>query len=142
MKSNVYRKLFVVLMLSSLIFSVPVEGAEADGQIPRPEHPKPQFQRDSWVNLNGQWDFAIDMDKSGVKKGWAKDPSGLDKKITVPFCPESRLSGIGHTGFMPAVWYHRTFSIQKDWSGKRIFLHFGGVDYDCSVNGVMWFCET
>jgi len=141
-QSSLYRKLFVVLMLSSLIFAVgavPVEAAKADDQIPRPEHPKPQFQRDSWLNLNGQWDFAIDMDKSGVKKGWAKDPSGLDKKITVPFCPESRLSGIGHTDFMPAVWYHRTFSIQKGWSGKRIFLHFGGVDYDCRawVNGTI-----
>jgi len=141
-QSSLYRKLFVVLMLSSLIFAVgavPSEAAKADDQIPRPEHPKPQFQRDSWLNLNGQWDFAIDMDKSGVKKGWAKDPSGLDKKITVPFCPESRLSGIGHTDFMPAVWYHRTFSIQKGWSGKRIFLHFGGVDYDCRawVNGTL-----
>lgn len=49
-------------------------------QIPRPEHPRPQFYRDSWLNLNGQWNFAFDFDISGVQKGWPENPSELDKK--------------------------------------------------------------
>jgi len=100
---------------------------------PRPEHPRPQFQRDQWLNLNGVWNFAFDFGLSGRERGWHKDPSALDQQITVPFCPESELSGIGYTDFIPAVWYHRGFEIPKDWTGKRIILHFGAVDYDCHV---------
>ncbi len=107
------------------------------GQIPRPEHPKPQFRRDAWFNLNGDWDFAMDPNVVGIKDNWQNKPSKLNKKITVPFCVESKLSGIGHTDFTKAVWYHRTFTLPKTWKGKRIFLHFGGVDYECLpwVNG-------
>ena len=108
------------------------------GAIPRPEHPRPQFHRESWLNLNGEWNFAFDFDVVGVEEGWAKDPSGFDKKITVPFCPESELSGIQYTGFIPAVWYHRTFTVPQKWEGMRVFLNFGAVDYDCRawINGV------
>jgi len=105
--------------------------------IPRPEHPKPQFMRERWHNLNGTWRFAFDFGVSGVEKGWPNDPSPFDRQIVVPFCPESKLSGIQHTDFIPAVWYHRTFTVPSGWKGQRVFLHFGGVDYDCRawVNG-------
>jgi beta-galactosidase/beta-glucuronidase len=104
---------------------------------PRPEHPQPQFQRDSWINLNGSWDFAFDFGSSGEQKGWPSDPSSFDKTITVPFCPESELSGIQHTDFIPSIWYHRKLDISNKWEGKRILLHFGAVDYHCKtwVNG-------
>jgi len=100
---------------------------------PRPEYPRPQFQRDQWLNLNGAWDFAFDFGLSGREKGWHENPSAFDRQIIVPFCPESELSGIGYTDFIPAVWYHRDFEIPKDWAGKCILLHFGAVDYDCQV---------
>jgi len=100
---------------------------------PRPEYPRPQFQRDQWLNLNGVWNFAFDFGLSGRERGCHEDPSALDQQITVPFCPESELSGIGYTDFIPAVWYHRGFEIPKDWTEKRIILHFGAVDYDCHV---------
>jgi len=108
-------------------------------EIPRPEHPKPQFYRDRWINLNGEWNFAFDFGVSGIEKGWHKDPSQLDKKIVVPFCPESKLSGINYTDFIPAVWYHRTVKIPENWNGSRVFLNFGAVDYDCRVwmNGTL-----
>jgi len=114
-----------------------VTTAATGGAIPRPEHPRPQFHRDTWLNLNGQWNFEFDFDLVGVEQGWAKDPSGFDKTITVPFCPESRLSGIEYKAFIPAVWYHRTFTVPREWDGKRIFLNFGAVDYDCRawING-------
>lgn len=104
---------------------------------PRAEHPRPQYQRDTWLNLNGSWNFAIDFGQSGEAKGWQEDPSALDKTITVPYCPESSLSGIQYTDFMTSVWYHRTLDIPADWTDKRILLHFGGVDYHCKawVNG-------
>ena len=105
--------------------------------IPRPEHPKPQFIRERWLNLNGTWRFAFDFGVSGVEKGWHEDPAPLDREIVVPFCPESKLSGTQYTDFIPAVWYHRQFKVPAEWQGQRVFLHFGGVDYDCRawVNG-------
>jgi len=103
----------------------------------RPEHPRPQFQRDSWLNLNGTWNFAFDFGLTGEEKGWHTDPSALDMRIEVPFCPESRLSGIAHTDFIPSAWYSRTFSIPSEWRGQLVFLNFGAVDYYCRawVNG-------
>ncbi|MYD61160.1 MAG: beta-glucuronidase [Gemmatimonadetes bacterium] len=104
---------------------------------PRPEHPRPQFQRNTWLNLNGTYNFAIDVGQSGEAKGWPQNPAELDRAITVPFCPESSLSGIQNTDFMPSVWYHRTLDIPDEWTDKRVLLHFGAVDYHCKawVNG-------
>lgn len=104
---------------------------------PRPEHPRPQFFREDWINLNGDWDFDFDFGLSGEEKGWQQNPSALTQKIIVPFCPESAASGIGYTDFIPAVWYHRTFDGPDSWSGKRVLLHFGAVDYECKawING-------
>ena len=105
--------------------------------IPRPEYPRPQFERAGWLNLNGQWQFEIDHGGSGRARGLVeKDP--LDGAITVPFCPESRLSGVAYTDFMRAVWYRRTFTLPREAEGRRVFINFGAVDYMCEVwvNGV------
>ncbi len=101
-------------------------------EIPRSEYPRPQFVREPWVNLNGTWTFAFDFGKSGTQRGFANS-KGFDQAILVPFCPESKLSGVGHTDFIEAMWYHRKLSIPADWNGKRIVLHFGGVDYFSEV---------
>ena len=105
-------------------------------QIPRPEHPRPQFYRDTWQNLNGTWQFEIDQSKSGIARGLFKEGVELSGSITVPFCPESELSGVGHKDFLYGVWYKRTVSIPAQ--AGRVFLHFGAVDYFCRVyvNGV------
>jgi len=120
-----------------LLLALLVTVTAARGAIPRPEYPRPQFQRETWLNLNGEWNFAFDFDVKGYDEGWHKDPSNLDKKIIVPFCPESKLSGIQYTGFIPAVWYQRTFTVPENWEDMRVFLNFGAVDYDCRawVNG-------
>lgn len=68
------------------------------------EHPRPDARREDWLNLNGEWDFEIDNACVGIEKFFDARRS-LDGKIMVPFCPESKLSGIGHTDFMNAVWY-------------------------------------
>ena len=95
--------------------------------IPRSEYPRPQFVRDAWVNLNGEWDFEIDYAKSGEEKKFFERDS-LNQKITVPFCPESELSGIGNKDFMPCVWYRRNFDIPKQYKDKDVILHFGAVE--------------
>lgn len=104
--------------------------------IPRPEYPRPQFVRNEWLNLNGEWQFEIDHGDSGLERGLRERE--LSGRIIVPFCPESKLSGIGNTDFMRAVWYRRQVTIPAEWAGKDTLLHFGAVDYDATVwvNGV------
>ena len=100
--------------------------------IPRPEYPRPQMVRREFVNLNGKWDFEIDKSVSGKARGlFAREH--LSGKITVPFCPESRLSGVGETDFLPCVWYRRDIEIPSEWENKRVLLHFGAVDYRATV---------
>ena len=72
--------------------------------IPRPEHPNPQWERTNWLNLNGEWEFDFDFGCSAREREAFKN-GALSKKITVPFCPESVLSGIGYTDFIPALCY-------------------------------------
>ncbi len=110
-------------------------------QIPRPEHPRPQFVRDTWMNLNGQWDFLFDFGNSGLDRElWdeaklsdAMSQSPMPTTITVPFCPESRLSGIGYTDWIAAVWYRRRFTLNEAQSAGRVLLHFGAVDYHAII---------
>ena len=100
--------------------------------IPRSEHPRPDLYREAWMNLNGKWEFEIDNEVSGFEKGYAKRTE-LSSSIILPFCPESKLSGIGHTDFMNAVWYRRDVQIPEDWAGKKILLHIGASDYSTEV---------
>lgn len=104
--------------------------------IPRPEYPRPQFVRDEWLCLNGEWEFETDPGDSGVERGLLA--RSLQQRIIVPFCPESPLSGIGDPDFMPVVWYRREVPIPKEWAGREVLLHFQAVDYDATVwvNGV------
>ncbi|MGW5307427.1 glycoside hydrolase family 2 protein [Streptomyces griseoluteus] len=99
--------------------------------VPRPEYPRPQFVRDAWLNLNGTWQFEIDRSDTGLERGLRERK--LADRITVPFCPESELSGIGETDFMEAVWYRRTVTVPADWTNARVLLHFGAVDHDTTV---------
>ena len=100
--------------------------------IPRNEYPRPQLVRKDWLNLNGEWDFEIDNSKCGMEKEFFKKDT-LENKITVPFCPESELSGINNKDFMNCVWYRRELDIPQEWNSKKILLHFGAVDYHAVV---------
>ena len=104
----------------------------ASASQPRPEYPHPQFERADWQNLNGEWSYVFDFGKSGMDRK-LYESEGFDGKITVPFCPESELSGVKYTDFIPAMWYHRTVQIPESWQGKQTLLHFGGVDYFSAV---------
>lgn len=89
-------------------------------QIPRPEYPRPDFQREKWLPLNGEWDFSFD------------EPI-FDQKMLVPFACETKLSGIHDTSFHNAVWYRRSFSLPEPMHDRQILLHFGAVDYTCRL---------
>lgn len=100
--------------------------------IPRPEYPRPQFVRDEWLNLNGVWGFCTDSGASGVARG-LQNAKELSQSIIVPFCPESKLSGIENKDFMRSVWYQRMIKTPEAWSKGRTLLHFGAVDYEAEV---------
>ena len=103
----------------------------------RMEHPNPQFQRESWVNLNGEWRFAFDFGKSGMERKMYLADEETEAKYThtinVPFCPESKLSGIQYLDFMNAVWYRKEVFVTKEQLQGRVLLHFGAVDYESHV---------
>lgn len=106
--------------------------------IPRAEHPNPQWERKTWKNLNGPWEFEFDFGCSAVERRlWEKER--FDREILVPFCPESRLSGIGYTDFISGVAYRRNFELSQEELSGRVLLHFGAVDYEASVyvNGTL-----
>ena len=86
--------------------------------VPRPEYPRPAFRRRDWVNLNGEWEFG------------AGDSEIFDRRIVVPFCPQSELSGLGVRVPGDVVWYRRRFDAPDS---ARLLLHFGAVDYRATV---------
>lgn len=91
------------------------------------EYPRPIMERDSWLNLNGLWEYAI------LPFG-QKEPQKFDGKILVPFAVESSLSGVQkELGKEKELWYKRTFNIPSSWRGKNILLHFGAVDWKAEI---------
>ncbi len=105
--------------------------------IPRSEHPRPQFYRPTWETLNGPWSFEIDNSRSGLARGLSDPKAALKDTIIVPFCPQSRLSGIEHKDFILGLWYQRHISVSEANLEKIVRIHFGAVDDTCTlfVNG-------
>lgn len=100
--------------------------------IPRPEYPRPQFVRDEWLNLNGEWEFAFDDDNAGLDLRW-HDGREFPQRIIVPFAYQSKLSGTNDKTVHECVWYARTFEIPEQWRGRDLLLNFGAVDYSSTV---------
>ena len=119
-----------LLMAATLLLGLSSSVKAAD--LPRSEYPRPQFERECWVNLNGTWTYSFDFGQTGADRNF-RNSKGFDGKITVPFCPESSLSGVKHTDFIPCIWYQRTITVPETWGGKNILLNFGAVDYDATI---------
>ena len=100
---------------------------DVDKKCPLNVYPRPQFERNMWVNLNGEWDFQ--------KNKSEEFPDNYTGKIIVPFAPESMLSGV-HEQVYPDdyLWYRKKFTLEKkETEGKEIILNFGAVDYICNI---------
>src|SRR3990170_1912813 len=96
-------------------------------------HPRPQLVRREWTDLCGTWGFAHDDDDVGLADGWQEQEKPFDRAITVPFPPESRLSGIRDPGYHPVVWYRLEMQTPRPPDGERLLLHLGAVDYRAMV---------
>ncbi|HEX8852397.1 MAG TPA: glycoside hydrolase family 2 TIM barrel-domain containing protein, partial [Pyrinomonadaceae bacterium] len=111
-------------------------GAQAAAEVPRAEHPRPDFVRADWRTLNGRWEFEFDDDDRGTAERWyAPGSRRFSKTIVVPFAFQTRLSGIGDTNFHDVVWYRRALDLPEEFrrAGRRVVLHFGAVDYEARV---------
>ena len=102
-------------------------------QVPRPEYPRPDFVREEWMNLNGEWEFDFDDADEGLGRKW-QNGRVLSRRITVPFCYQSPASGV----HLPqeeheVLWYARNFTLPQGYGPRRILLHFGAVDYMAQV---------
>jgi beta-galactosidase/beta-glucuronidase len=101
--------------------------AEVDPQQPHQEYPRPQMSRENWLNLNGQWDYAIVAKDAGRPQNW-------DGKITVPFPVESLLSGVGKAvGEKNRLWYIKSVQLPPNYRKGKLLLHFGAVDWETEV---------
>lgn len=126
------KKIFFLLPLFFAMFSCNKE--QPIGDIPLAEHPRPDFERKAWRNLNGYWQFAPDSSNVGETEKWQKDPGKFSLRILVPFSWASPMSGIT----LPKVnvgWYARKFSAGKTdaWKRKNIYLVFGASDFHTKV---------
>lgn len=103
----------------------------------RTEYPRPQFRRDDWISLNGEWEFAFDDDNTGIKRGYPTGRYELDRRINVPFSYQYEASGIADESVHEVVWYRRKFTVDE-LKGRRALLCFNGCDHvaDVWVNGV------
>lgn len=98
-----------------------------------PEYPRPQLERTDWVNLNGEWEYAI-------KPKGEVEPNSFDGNILVPFAVESSLSGVQkEVGESNELWYKRSFAVPANWKNKDVVLNFGAVDWkaDVFVNDIL-----
>ena len=92
-----------------------------------PEYPRPQLERKEWLNLNGPWSYSI-RETDFLK------PEKPDGKILVPFSLESSLSGVmGTINEKQILWYEKEFILPENWKNKKILLHFGAVDWKCTL---------
>jgi len=102
-------------------------------EVPRAEHPKMQFKRGNWKNLNGEWSYEIDNSCSGIDRKLFEVNTSFSDKIIVPFAPQSVLSGVGNKDFIRGIWYQRKIDVNATELRGIIRLHFGAVDYEAMV---------
>lgn len=100
--------------------------------VPRPEYPRPQFVRDEWLNMNGEWEFSFDDNDEGIDQGWFNGRT-LPLCIIVPFAYQTKLSGISDKSVHEIVWYARSFEVPDEWISTDLLLNFGAVDYSTTV---------
>ncbi len=121
------------MKLKGLIFTMVLAFGLTKGyaqEIPLPEHPRPDFERVNWMNLNGEWQFTFDKE-NGQRAVRGNTTAKLDKVINVPFGWGTPLSGVDNGG--DKGYYARDIVVPETWKGQRIFLVIGASDYDTQI---------
>ena len=121
MKKSIYS-LLIIFFLNNFNLSA---------QVPLAEHPRPDFHRQLWQNLNGEWDFKFDSNDKGVTEKWYKKTMTFDKRIIVPFPWGSKLSGVDDESKI--AWYKRSINVSKDWKSKKTYIVVGASDWETTI---------
>lgn len=100
-------------------------------EIPLPEHPRPDFERPDWINLNGTWEFRFDAENRGLEQEWSSTNVDFPERIRVPFPWGSKLSGVEDRADIG--WYRRSIRIPEEWRNRRVFLVVGACDWQTTV---------
>src|SRR5258708_4336656 len=130
--SHQLRRHAARLSVGLALLSAPVTRAQAPTEpIPLPEHPRPDFQRPDWINLNGRWRLQFDGANEGEQAAWFDRTLTTTHSILVPFSWGSPLSGVPDSADI--AWYQRSVNVPDTWKGKRIFLVVGASDWRTSV---------
>ncbi|MEP7323828.1 MAG: sugar-binding domain-containing protein, partial [Saprospiraceae bacterium] len=124
-------KILRILTALLVIIFIPGRDILLSQTIPLPEHPRPDFQRSQWINLNGTWDFEFDSTDTGMNKKWFNPASSFSKKIIVPFPWGSKLSGVKDEADI--AWYRHSIRIPSGWKSRRVFLTIGASDWQTTV---------
>ena len=115
-----------LLCLALLVRALGAQPARTDS-IPLPEHPRPDFERTEWLNLNGRWQFAFGGRNEGERAGWPAGALPTGREILVPFSWGAPLSGVSDSADIG--WYARTVTVPTTWRGRRVFVVFGAADW-------------
>ena len=121
-------KYLLILLSAFVLFNYSANSQNPQTEnIPLPEHPRPDFMRVDWINLNGHWDFMFDKQNVGETQKWFDNPSSFTKKILVPFPWGSKLSEVANEADI--AWYARKIKVPESWKNKRIFVVVGASDW-------------
>ena len=126
-----FSKLLIIAIFCFSGLTLRDSFSQTDSNIPLPEHPRPDFMRQNWINLNGLWDFRFDQHNAGETEKWFNNPQSFDKKILVPFPWGSKLSGVRNEADI--AWYSRALNVPASWEGKKVFVIIGACDWTTSV---------
>ena len=124
-RSSVSNVLIVVFWNCSVLLGMAQVARES---IPLPEHPRPDFHRAEWLNLNGAWQFRFDGDDAGLKENWLAGQVKFPDTVLVPFPWGSPLSQVKDEA--PIAWYSREVRVPQSWQGRRVFLVIGACDWE------------
>ncbi len=119
------------ILLLTFVGIIQLNNLSIAQNIPLSEHPRPDFKREQWINLNGIWQFEFDSLDIGLKNDWNSGDTEFSKKITVPFPWGSKLSGIADEADIG--WYKRDLKVQEEWKNKRTFITIGASDWETTV---------
>ena len=117
----------VVAIIISQLAGVANSQAFNAHNIPLPEHPRPDFYRADWINMNGPWQFKFDKEDVGRKESWFTGRGEWPLTIMVPFAWGSPLSGLADGADIG--WYRRLISAPPAWQGARVYLVVGASDW-------------
>jgi hypothetical protein len=122
--------MMLLRLLTSMLFICGVNPASFTQSIPLPEHPRPDFERPEWQNLNGYWNFRFDPADEGIQNQWFNNDH-FDHKILVPYPWGSALSEVDDEADI--AWYQRQITVDPAWSDQKTFLVIGASDWETTV---------